>query len=106
MVMSGPLRDKVLVQTPNVTKDATGGNIKTFVTLCTRRAQIIPLSGDEKEFGNAMESRATHMVRIRHFEDLDTKQRFLFGTREFNIVRIIDKNNRHRLDEVLVKEDI
>lgn len=106
MVRAGPLRDRIKIQNFTETFDETGGIIRDFTTVETRWGSIEPLQGDEKEFGDVMESRATHQIRMRHVADLDTKQRLVHGTRNFNIVKILNKNNRNRLNLILVREDI
>ena len=106
MVRSGPMRDRVKVQNFVKTRDASGGIIRTWQTVVTRWGKIDPLQGDEKEFGDTIESRATHKVSLRFYDGLDTNQRLLFGTREFNIVEIIDPGNRHRQTVLKVREDV
>jgi SPP1 family predicted phage head-tail adaptor len=59
-------------------------------------ASLRPLSGSEKVISDREQSSVTHEVRCRHILGLDAGMRIRLGARIFNIISVIDKEERGR----------
>ena len=68
-------------------------------------ASIEPMSGTEGIEGGATEGSVTHKVTMRK-RTLNTAQRLRFGTRIFEIVSVLDKDERGIQLEAMCRETV
>jgi len=106
-IRAGELRHRLEIQqkpsTP--TREPGGGYSHAFVTVDTVSAEIKQLSGRELETAKTMDNRTTHQVKLRFYEGLDSKMRFKFGTKFYNIADVEDVDEREVWQRVLVFEN-
>lgn len=132
----GPLRHRVKIQTPVITRDDCGGAIETWedfaapasgvytdpaiagaetdsgttgvlTTLTsTFYASIEPLIGREYMAAKQMQADVTHKIRMRYIPGLTTTMRIVFGTRVFEIESILNVQERNRELVIMATEDV
>jgi SPP1 family predicted phage head-tail adaptor len=92
---AGRLRNQVTIQTPTETRSGTSGQVvKSWATLATVWAGIEPLSGRELIAAGAEQSEHDIRIVCRYLPDLTTRCRVLFGARIFQILGVINRNER------------
>ena len=103
---AGSLRHKVIFQQLTVANDTWGHSSETWTDQVTTYASIWTLRGTERMEGLKLDNEITHKIRIRYRTDLHPKMRIKFGTRYFNIISLIDPDERHILYEIMANEEI
>lgn len=68
------------------------------------RAAISPISGREFYAAEQLQSEVTHKVRCRYRDGLHTEHRLKFGRRTFQILSVIDWEERHESLLIMCKE--
>jgi SPP1 family predicted phage head-tail adaptor len=101
---------KVTLQLPTDTKNTTTGEfVPTYTDLCDRWASIEPMTAREIYQAHDVEADVTH--RITMYADsvsrnMSTKYRIRYGSRFFNIFQIRNVQERNRMLEIVVKEQV
>lgn len=90
------LRHRVTIQHKTVTRDADGIAAETWQDVTTVWAAVEPLRGREYLQAMAVAVEVTTRVRVRCLPGVTPAMRLLFGSRIFNIVSVIDPEERHR----------
>ena len=104
--MIGDLNKRITIQYPSEVADVYGGSTTTWTELCNIWAAIWPTSAREviRSMQNVME--ITYRIRIRYRSDILPNYRIKFGTKYFNIVSIINPNERGEWLDILAKEAV
>jgi len=103
VIFAGKLTKRVELQEP--TETLTDGDlVVTYTTVVSRWAE--PISQNAREFTTAREvwADATHMFRIRYYEDLTSEWRLALGSRYFNILSVEDVRMEHVEQIIVAKE--
>ena len=102
----GRMKFRVDIQSRTGASDGMGGYEVSWATTATVWADIQPLSMNERTQADRLLGDATHKLIIRSRALAPTTQRILYGSRQFNIVSIVnpDLANSHLV--VLVREEI
>jgi SPP1 family predicted phage head-tail adaptor len=100
----GQLRHRVELHSPAVTRDAYGQPKETFTKYADAWAKVEPLSMKEQVQNEQVMGERTHRITIRFNEDVDRKDRVVFGSRTFEIVSIVNPDERNRVLELISKE--
>lgn len=102
----GRMKFRIEIQTRTGASDGMGGQTVTFSTTATVWADIQPLSMNERTQADRLLGDATHKLIMRNRALAPTTQRILYGSRQFNIVSIVnpDLANSHLV--VLVREEV
>ena len=79
---------------------------KTATTVSTRWAQVEPLTGRQLEWGKQIHEQVTHRVRFRFFEGLTPDHRLVFGSRTFNVLSVINRDEANEELIVLCVEEV
>ncbi len=96
MVEFGQYRHRVSIQTlTDGTTDDYNQSTKTPTTVATRWAKITPLSGKSLEYAQRIHDQVTHEVRLRYYSGLCPDHRLLFGSRVFQILNVINVDERN-----------
>ena len=74
---AGELRHRLQIHAPVDTRDAFGGNTRTYETIATVSGSVEPLDGDELTEAQAVNARATVRIRIRKYPGLTPKHRIV-----------------------------
>jgi SPP1 family predicted phage head-tail adaptor len=101
---AGKLRHRVTIQTATSAQDATGYPVKTWGTLATVWAMVLPLQGRELVAAQQAQSESTVHIRTRYLSGVTTKDRILFGTRVYEINGIVNPGERNIELQFLCKE--
>lgn len=106
MIAAGQLRHRITVEAFTETPRADGGIDEAWTNVGQRWASIEPLNGKEFMEAQQLGSEVTHRVKLRHFPGLTPKHRLTFGTRTFNIVSVLNLDERSIVAELMCKEDV
>lgn len=91
----GDLRHLVQIQSRSTTQDTIGQEVTAWTTVATPFAKIEPALGQETLAGAAVTAAVTHTLTIRYRTGITARMRVLYGTRVFEIVSVIDVEERH-----------
>jgi len=84
--------------------DGIGGYTRSWQDVVELWAEIKPISGNEKLFGNKIQPEVTSKLILRYRNDVTSGMRFLLGDRVFNIRYVINVGENNELLELLVDE--
>ena len=100
------LRHPVKIMRRTVATDATygGDSTVTWVKLEDVRAEIVPLSGTELIEARQVHGKVTHRLRIRYHSEITNEHRIQFGTRNFDIISVLNEEERRRFMTLLCVE--
>jgi len=100
------LKDRIAIQTSTDSQDAAGQIVPTWSTYATVWACITPLIGREYLASRQLQAEVSGKIRIRYLAGVTPKMRVLFNGRYFNILTVMDVNERHVEMIIMVKEII
>ena len=103
---AGSLRHKITFQQLTVANDTWSHSIETWTDEFTTYASIWTLRGVERMEAFKLDNEITHKIRVRYKSDLHPKMRIRFGTRYFNILSMVDPDERHIYYEIMASEEI
>ena len=102
----GPLRHRATIQSYAKTRDAYGAEVETWSDFADVWASIEPLIGREYMAAKQLTADVSHKIRIRYIEGLSPTMRVVFGTRTFEIVSIINVQERNKELVIMATEDV
>jgi len=108
--MIGKLNKRIKIQVKTQTSDEMGGFTETWSDLATIWAAIWPTSAAEFIRSDQATMESTHRIRIRYQRfEIKPSHRIKFtdtvgGDRYFNIVSIINPNERQEWLDIMAKE--
>ena len=103
---AGSLRHKIIIQQLTVANDTWGHSAETWTDQVTTYAAIWTLRGTERMESLKLDNEITHKIRVRYKRDLNPKMRIKFGERYFNILSMVDPDERHIYYEMMANEEI
>ena len=103
---AGSLRHKITFQQLTVVNDTWGHSAETWTDQVTTHAAIWTLRGVERIESMKLDNEITHKIRVRYKRGLHPKMRIKFGERYFNILSMIDPDERHIYYEIMANEEI
>lgn len=92
---AGTLRHRVVLQRLTETRGPTGDLVKTWADQPEIWAAVEPLSGREYWQAQQVAAETTIRVRIRYSSGVVPTMRVKYGTRTFEVLSIIDPEERH-----------
>jgi len=107
-VRAGSLRHRVAIQTETQTPDGMGGFTTTWAAItgmASVPAAIWPLSAKESLDAMKLELTVTHKIRIRYRSGITAANRILFGSRTFNIISMINPDEKNKMIDFLAIEE-
>jgi SPP1 family predicted phage head-tail adaptor len=104
--MSNPglLRHRLVLEAPVESDDGAGGVTRSYVTVATLWAEVIPISAVRALEAERPGARITHRIGIRFSDDITTKHRLRDGDRIFRIVSLRDRDGRKRFLTIEAEE--
>ena len=102
---SGTLRHRITIQESTEVSDGMGGFMTVFSDTLEAWAAIWPLTAKESLDAMKLELQVTHKIRIRYRSGITAKNRIKFGTRYFNIISLINYEERNKQLDMLALED-
>jgi len=104
-ISAGDLRHRLAIQSYSEARDAVGGITKTWTTAITVWGSVRPMSGNELAIAKQIDERVTHKIVIRHYSSLDTTYRITHDSRTFNIVNILNLQERDKMQVITAIEE-
>ena len=108
IINPGEFAHSLAFQTATANQEVTyGSKSESWSTTATRRGSIEPLTG--REFWQARQAQAdvTHKIRVPYdstIAALTPASRITYDSRTFNILSIVNVNERSRIIEIMAKE--
>jgi SPP1 family predicted phage head-tail adaptor len=103
-VRIGKLRHRITIERVTETRDTDGSVIETWSTYVTVQASIEPISGREYFAAQSTQADATHRISLRYLSGIVPKMRVKFGSRIFDILSIINVDERNRELQLMCRE--
>jgi SPP1 family predicted phage head-tail adaptor len=103
---AGSLRHRVKIQQPVETVDSTGTTQVKWVDVAETWASIEPLEGREFFAAKQINPEVQGRIRIRYRDEITPKDRVVYNGREFDILAILNREERNIELELLVNEPI
>lgn len=101
----GEYRHIITFQTKSGEKNSYGENTASnWTDVLTTRAGIYPVSGKEFFAAETVNSEVTHKINIRYLKGVSPDMRIKFGVRIFNIISIINFQEKNVEFQLLCKE--
>ena len=104
-IRAGTLRHKILIQRAAETTGTMGSVKNTWNNIKTTRASIKPTTGNEWFVNENIVNDVDHFIILRK-TDLTPVDRIVYNSRIFNIVRVLNDEERGNSLLVLAKERI
>lgn len=102
---AGKLRHKVTLQSLTTGQDSAGAATESWSNFATSIwASVEPLSGREYFQAQQVASETSIRVRIRYRAGIVPTMRVVYGSRKFEILAIIDPEERHREIQLMCSE--
>lgn len=98
------LRHRLTLEQLSRAEDEGGGFIEDWITVATLSANLRPIGGDERYEAERLAGRITHEVSLRYRVGVVPAMRFRKGARIFNIISVIDVDERRRWINCLCEE--
>jgi SPP1 family predicted phage head-tail adaptor len=106
---AGNLRHTISIQESTEVSDGMGGFTLAWTDISSMTAipaAIWPLTAKESLDAMKLELQVTHKIRIRYRSGITAKNRIKFGTRYFNIVSLINFEERNKQLDMLALENV
>ena len=101
---AGTLNKRITIQYQTKVSNDMGGFIVTWVNAATVWAALWPLSATETVKSMQTSMVISHRIRIRYLSVLRPSWRLKFGEKFYNIVSIINPNERNEYLDLICKE--
>lgn len=102
----GTLRHRVLLEAPVRSADGGGGATVAWMPVAEVWAGIGPGTGSESVLAESLGGRVSHEIVLRHRAGVEPAMRFRLGARRFEIVAVLDVDERRRMLRCLCREDL
>jgi SPP1 family predicted phage head-tail adaptor len=104
MSTPGALRERLVLEQPVETPDAAGGVTRSYASVTTLWAALIPVSARDQVVADSLGANITHRIVIRSRVDVTTRHRLRKGSRIFRIVALRDQDGSGRFLEISAQE--
>jgi SPP1 family predicted phage head-tail adaptor len=103
---AGSLRHRVTIQQATVTRDAIGGEVKTWEAVADRWASVEPLTG--REFFSAQQEGAqlSARIRLRYLAGIVPTMRVVHGSAVYDVKAVVNVEGRSRELHLMVEEAV
>lgn len=102
--MIGSLRHRVILKKPIITKDTIGQDVEEWQDVAFVWASVEPLSGREYFNARQINSEVTTKITMRYIKDLDSHWVVQLEQRTFNILSVINFEERNIYLQLLCSE--
>lgn len=103
--MTGERRHQVIIQTITESPDSIGQPIPSSGTLATVWASVEPLEGRELLQARQIHAEVTHRIITNEYvSGVTPKHRVAFGARSFDILSVLNPEERNIHLEIMAKE--
>ena len=102
----GKLRHRIAIEQVAEIQDSDGSVIETWSAFADVQASIEPISGREYFAAQITQADVTHRISLRFIAGIITKMRVKHGSRIFDILSVINVNERNRELQLMCRESI
>jgi SPP1 family predicted phage head-tail adaptor len=102
----GKLRHGIAIERVAETQDADGSVIEAWSTYATVHGSIEPISGREYFAAQSTQADVTHRIGIRYLSGIVPKMRVKYGSRIYDILSVINIDERNRELQLMCRESI
>ena len=102
----GTLRHRIKIQAYNASRDSFGSEVPEWVDVTTVWASMTPVSGKEYMASSQMRAEVTTKIGIRYQQGVTPKMRVVCGTRIFDIISVLNLEERNIELQLLCKERV
>jgi SPP1 family predicted phage head-tail adaptor len=102
----GKLRHRITIEQVTETQDTDGSVVETWAVFATIQASIEPISGREYFAAQSTQADVTHRIRLRYLSGVTPKMRVNYSSRIFDILSVINVNERNRELQLMCRESI
>ena len=85
----GRMRYRIDIEEFSISKNQNGFPIKTWNTVCTIWADVVPVSGKELLNSGQIVSEVTHKIYIRYRDGINTDMRVRHEDKYYNIISVL-----------------
>lgn len=104
MTCIGDLNKRLIIQDITSSPDGAGGFDTNWIEFATVWAKVRSRHAGEKLFADAVNSATTHDITIRYLTGLRPRMRFVDGTRELEILSIVNGKEADKWLSCLCRE--
>ena len=104
MTAPGELRERLRLEQALETPDGAGGVTRSYASVTTLWAALIPLIAHEQVVADGVGATITHRIVIRSRTDVTTRHRLRKASRVFRIVTLRDQDGSGRFLEISAQE--
>lgn len=105
-ITASQLRHKIEIQRLQEVADDLGGFSTQWVTLKTKRAKVVPMSGRELIHADKIDATAVSRFVIRFDADIMESDRIVLKGKEYNIRSIINIEEENRFNEIMAERGV
>jgi SPP1 family predicted phage head-tail adaptor len=106
MTTPGELNRRLVLQAPVEIADDEGGATRTYATVTTLWAQVLPLGGSADNTAGSLGASLRYRIVIRSRDDVTTRHQFLDGDRVYRATAVNVSADRRFLEiEAQERED-
>lgn len=105
-MLSGRLNHKLRIEQRTETKNTLGEDITTWTLYKETWGHVSPLSGKEYISQNELQSSVTGRISIRYISGITTDMRVNWNDRIFDILSVINTDERNRELIMIVEEQL
>jgi len=103
---SGRLRHRLWLKKPTHANSTAGTITTTWGTVAVLWGSIEPLRGQEFYDSALINAEISSRIVIRYTADIEPDYRFVFETRTFKIISVIDVDEKNKEMQLMVKEEV
>lgn len=102
----GKLRNRITIEQVVETQDLDGSVLESWSFFVNAQASIEPISGREYFAAQSTQAEVTHRITMRYLAGITPKMRIVYGTRIFEILSVINVQERNRELQLMCRESI
>jgi SPP1 family predicted phage head-tail adaptor len=102
----GKLRHRITIEQVAEAQNPDGSILETWSTYANAQASIDPVSGREYFAAQTTQADVTHRISLRYLAGITPKMRVKYGSRIFDILSVININERNRELQLMCRESI
>lgn len=92
----GRLRHRLILESASRTPDGGGGAAETWTTVAQVWGRVEPTGGTEIADADGLAGRISHAITLRYRAGVTPAMRLVSGSRRFEIMAVIDIDERNR----------
>lgn len=101
---AGKLDQRVTIQSFTESQGTDGALTKSWITFATRWAMIEPTNGTERWRSDQVASEVTHRITMHYTAGVTSEMRIVLGSRTFDILSVVNRDEAGAMIEILAVE--